>query len=96
MENVTQVHGLTKEEFFSAIEKIERKLTALEGKSHKPKKHSVKELAEHCGVAELTVRNWISEGKIKAQRLGRRIFIAEEEFQKALSEVKSLKYKRGM
>lgn len=66
-----------------------------EKESTQNKRYSVKELADHCGVAELTVRNWITEGKIKADRLGRRIFISEEEFQKALSEVKSLKYQRA-
>lgn len=64
-------------------------------KPQKPKIYSVKNLAERCGVAELTVRNWITEGKVKAERIGRRIFISEEEFQKALSEVKSLKYQRA-
>ncbi len=64
-------------------------------KESENKLHSVKELSDKCGVAELTVRNWITDGKVKAQRLGRRIFIEEEEFQKALSEVKSIKYKRN-
>jgi len=95
MENVFQVQGLSRQEFYNAIERIEQKLNHLESKSQKVKKRSVKELADHCGVAELTVRNWITDGKVKAQRLGRRIFIEEEEFQKALSEVKSIKYKRN-
>ena len=95
MENVFQVQGLSRQEFYNAIERIEQKLNLLESKSQKVKKRSVKELADHCGVAELTVRNWITDGKVKAERLGRRIFIEEEEFQKALSEVKSIKYKRN-
>lgn len=95
MENVTQVHGITKDELFKAFQRLEDKINKLESRNNKPKKHSVKELAELCGVAELTVRNWITEGKIKAQRIGRRIFIDEKEFQKALSEVKSLKYQRA-
>ncbi|WP_281681711.1 helix-turn-helix domain-containing protein [Zunongwangia profunda] len=95
MENITQVHGITKEELFSKLQHIEEKLNLLSKTAQKPKKYSVKELAEHCDVAELTVRNWISEGKIKAERLGRRIFIAENEFQRALTEVKSLKYQRA-
>jgi len=96
MENtVTQVHNISGKELLNAIERIEHKLALLEGKNHKPQKHSVKDLAEHCGVAELTVRNWITEGKVKAKRLGRRIFIDEEEFQRALSDVKSIKYQRA-
>ena len=80
---------------YSQLERLEQKLDRLENQNQKVKKRSIKELADHCGVAELTVRNWITDGKVKAKRLGRRIFIEEAEFQKALSEVKSIKYKRN-
>lgn len=56
--------------------------------------HLVKSLASFSGVHELTIRNWISEGKIEAKRIGGRIFIDEAQFIKGLEEVKSLKYKR--
>ena len=55
---------------------------------------SVKDLAVYAGVSELTVRNWIIEGKVKAKKIGRRLFIEQNQFEKGLSEVKSLKYKR--
>lgn len=55
---------------------------------------SVKELSEYAGVSELTVRNWIIEGKVKAKKIGRRLFIEQSQFEKGLTEVKSLKYKR--
>jgi excisionase family DNA binding protein len=58
------------------------------------KLHSVKSLASYAGVTELTVRNWISEGKIIAKKIGRRLFIEQSQFEKGLEEVKSLKYKR--
>ena len=66
---------------------------------HKPQKtenklHSVKSLSKYAGVSELTIRNWILEGKIQAKKIGRRIFIEESQFSKGLQEVKSLKYKR--
>ena len=94
MENVIQVHGVTREDLIKDISRIfDEKLKNLSQKQ--PKMHSVKELAKRCGVAELTVRNWITEGKVKAKTIGRRIFIEEEEFQKALSEVKSLRYQRA-
>ncbi len=95
MENVTQVHGITKDDFLRVFQRLEDKINTLQKANKKPEKYSVKELAQHCGVADLTVRNWITEGKVKADRIGRRIFISDEEFQKALSEVKSLKYKRA-
>ena len=94
MEKITQVHGITKEDLFNAFQRLEDKINNLQNINRTPKRYSVKELAEHCGVHDLTIRNWIDEGKVKAERINRRIFISEEEFEKALSEVKSLKYKR--
>ena len=58
------------------------------------KLYSVKELSIYAGVSELSIRNYINEGKIKAKRIGRRILIDEKQFEDGLSEVKSLKYKR--
>jgi excisionase family DNA binding protein len=58
------------------------------------KLYSVKDLAEYAGVSELSIRNWILEGKIQAKRIGRRILIDQKQFEKGLEEVKSLKYKR--
>jgi excisionase family DNA binding protein len=58
------------------------------------KLYSVKELAKYAGVSELSIRNYIKEGKIKAKRIGRRILIDGKQFEDGLSEVKSLKYKR--
>ena len=58
------------------------------------KLYSVKSLAKEIKVSELTIRNWIKEGKIKAKRIGRRLFIEQSQFEKGMSEVKSLKYRR--
>jgi len=58
------------------------------------KKCSVKEFSIHAGVSELTVRNWILEGKIEAKRIGRRIYIDQKQFEAGLIDVKSVNYKR--
>lgn len=85
------------------FESIETRLSNIESLlldiKHKPKEtenklYSVKLLSEYAGVSELTVRNWITEGKIQAKRIGRRLFIEQSQFAKGLEEVKSLKYKR--
>ncbi len=57
-------------------------------------KLSVKDVSTELGVAELTVRNWVKSGKLKALNIGRRLFIRRTELNNALKEVKSLKYKR--
>ena len=55
---------------------------------------SVKESAERINVSELTVRNYIKRGIIKADRIGRRILINSQELEDSLEEIKSLKYQR--
>jgi excisionase family DNA binding protein len=85
---------------FEVLEKrlsnIESLLLDLKHPETKPesKFFSVKQLAEYAGVSELSIRNYIIEGKIEAKRIGRRILIDQSQFTKGLSEVKSLKYKR--
>ncbi len=85
------------------FESIETRLSNIENLlldiKQKPKKidnkiHSVKSLALSISVSELTVRNWIKQGKIKANRMGGRILIEQSQFEKGLGEIKSLKYKR--
>ncbi|MCM4162986.1 MULTISPECIES: helix-turn-helix domain-containing protein [unclassified Arenibacter] len=58
------------------------------------KKATVKDVAKRLNVTELTVRNYISRGIIKADKIGRRILIDLEALEEALKEVKSLKYRR--
>lgn len=85
------------------FETIDQRLSNIENLlldiKHNPKEEtekifSVKELADYAGVSELSIRNWILEGKIQADRIGRKIFIKQSQFEKGLEEVKSLKYKR--
>lgn len=58
------------------------------------KKYSINVTAARNSLSPGTIRNYIKEGKIKAQKIGRRILIDESQFEEGLSEVKSLKYKR--
>jgi hypothetical protein len=85
------------------FETIENRLSTIENllldikntpKETENKLHSVKSLALFSGVSELSIRNWIKEGKIQAKRIGGRIFIEQTQFANGLEEVKSLKYKR--
>jgi excisionase family DNA binding protein len=85
------------------FESLDRRLSNIESLlldiKHKPeetenKLHSVKSLALFSGVSELTIRNWIKEGKIQAKKIGGKILIEQTQFANGLEEVKSLKYKR--
>ncbi|MBF4983036.1 helix-turn-helix domain-containing protein [Nonlabens mediterrranea] len=55
---------------------------------------TVKEAAKRLKVSELTVRNYIKRGTILAKKVGNRVLIDTASIDKALFEVKSLKYKR--
>ncbi|MBZ4044508.1 helix-turn-helix domain-containing protein [Flavobacterium hibisci] len=85
------------------FESIDQRLSNIENLlldiKHPPQKEenrllSVKEVAKFAGCSEISIRNYIKEGKIKAKTIGRRIFVEQSQFEKGLSEVKSLKYKR--
>jgi excisionase family DNA binding protein len=55
---------------------------------------TVQEAAVRLKVSKLTVRNYVKRGLIKARKVGNRILIDTKSIETALSEVKSLKYKR--
>lgn len=60
----------------------------------KKKNYTIKEAARELNVSILTVRNYIQKGYIKAYKIGNRVLISYESLQKAMTEVKSLRYKR--
>ena len=73
-------------------------LTVKEGEEEKPKSSqkrddigkgdlfSVKEMAKHLPVAEITIRKWILERRLPVTRLGRRIFVRRETLEKLKRE----------
>jgi excisionase family DNA binding protein len=82
---------------------IENRLLALENliidlkdqtRPETPKRYTVKEFADLTDSSPQTVRSWIKEGKVKAERIGRKLLISQSQFEEGLQEVKSLKYKR--
>jgi len=94
MTKVIQLQEVSKIELFEYLEKlIDRKLEPLLS-TDPNEKLSIKEVADELGVAELTVHNYIKKGKIKAFKIGRRVFIKRTDLDESLKEVKSLNYKR--
>ncbi|PQJ31108.1 hypothetical protein BST92_03835 [Nonlabens arenilitoris] len=55
---------------------------------------TIQEAAKRLKVSTQTVRSYIKRGIIKAHKVGNRILIETASIDNALSEVKSLKYKR--
>lgn len=94
-DNAVLIQGMSGQQLLESIEQmIDAKLASINPKDPSKKHFSVKELADASPVCEQTIRNWINTGKLKAKKIGRRLFIDEVDFQHALSDVKSLKYKR--
>lgn len=52
-------------------------------------KYSIGELAKALRVSTITVRRWISQGKIKHYRLGTKILIAESHIQEFLDSIET-------
>lgn len=50
------------------------------------KLHTIDELALHLGVCAKTVRNWITQGKIKIVRIGKKIRISSDEVARISTE----------
>ncbi|WP_282123601.1 helix-turn-helix domain-containing protein [Algibacter mikhailovii] len=87
-----ELMSIVNESFRSQREEIKKELKII---LNPPKSNNtVKEVAQKLNVTELTVRNYISKGFIKADKIGRRIVISSDELAKSLKEVKSLKYRR--
>ncbi|WNH10554.1 helix-turn-helix domain-containing protein [Thalassobellus suaedae] len=61
----------------------------------KPENLTVKETAELLKVSEQSIHNYIKKGYIPAKHLGRILLIKRTDLDNALTEVKSLKYKRA-
>lgn len=58
------------------------------------KKYSPQEIAENTPLGIQTVWSAIKDGRIKAERFGRKYLISKDEFERVCEEAKSLKYKR--
>ena len=64
-------------------------------KSQTLKKYSPKDIADNTPLGIQTVCAAIKEGRIKAEKFGRKYLIAHDEFNRVCKEAKSLKYQRA-
>lgn len=78
----------------STEESLHKFFTQKEKAEKRQENFTVKEAATFLNVSELTIRNYIKRGLIKANRIGNRILINRELLESRLKEVKSLKYRR--
>jgi excisionase family DNA binding protein len=77
------------------IESLLLEIKHLPKEEEKSENLTVKETAEVLKVSEQSVHNYIKKGFIPAQKLGRVLLIKRTDLDNALTEVKTLKYKRA-
>ena len=80
------------------LSNIENILLDLQHKPVEEKKSenlTVKEAAEILKVSEQSIHNYIKKGYLPAKKVGRVLLIKREDIELALTDVKSLKYKRS-
>ncbi len=89
------LYNITPEELKDLIiSELKKELESFRIQSSKPENYSVQEVSKILGLSELTVYNYIKKGMLSAKKIGRKYIISSESLEKALTEVKSLKYKR--
>ncbi|MCK0146844.1 helix-turn-helix domain-containing protein [Arenibacter sp. F26102] len=59
------------------------------------KRYSPQEVADATGVSVQTIWNALKDGRIHAKKFGKRYLISVDEFDRACSEIKTIKYKRS-
>lgn len=58
------------------------------------KRYSPQEIADETGISVQTVWAALKDGRIKGKKFGKRYLITPEEFDRACSEIKTIKYRR--
>ena len=97
MESIIQIHNLSKNELISIIEKvIDERYDSYKRDADENENLTVKQTSILLGVTELTIYKYIKKGFIPASKIGRRILIKKTDVDQALSQVRSLKYKRDV
>ena len=91
------LNGLSLSDFLNTIEKlIDKKLNAIP-----PPKNTQSSYLGRSEVCELlkislpTLNDWTKLGRLKSYKIGNRVLYRQDEIEDSLSQVSSLKFKRG-
>lgn len=89
------LQGITVSELREIIrDTVELELDKVLKKYQGQETYTVKQAAHYLQCSELTVRNYITKGYLNAFRIGRSVIIKGDDMEKAMTEIKSLKYRR--
>lgn len=76
------------------IADLKIEIEAILSKANENENYSVQDAAKLLHCSELTIYNYIKKGFLPASKIGRNYIIKKKDFDNALKEVKSLKYRR--
>lgn len=82
-------------ERLSIIENLLLEIRQKPFEEKQPENCTIKETAQLLKVSEQSIHNYVKRGFLPAQKLGRILLVKRTDIDKALKEVKSLKYKRN-
>ncbi|MBL4568758.1 MAG: helix-turn-helix domain-containing protein [Flavobacteriaceae bacterium] len=89
-QNITQVHGMTKDELLQAINGVEEKLNNFE-KNFQPKEPTEwitrKEVSEILSISLVTIASWSEKNILHPYRIGNRIRFKRKEVELALTKI---------
>ena len=89
------LQGITVSELREIIrDTVELELAKVLKKYQGQETYTVKQAANYLQCSELTIRNYITKGYLNAFRIGRSVIIKGIDMEKAMFEIKSLKYRR--
>lgn len=99
MENTIIIRSMTREEKDELLTEIREVVTQViksELKTELPKKHlTKKETASVLRISQPTLTRLTKSGKVKGNRIGRRILYNADDVQNALQRIGTLKYLRS-
>ena len=76
------------------ITDLKIEIEAILSKANETENYSVQEVAKLLRCSELTIYNYIKKGFLPASKIGRNYILKKKDFDNALKEVKSFRYKR--
>jgi len=76
-------------------ESVKKALEDFKPKEHKIEFLTTKEVSKILGVTPVTLNDWVKRGIIPALRIGTRIRYKKKDVLKALTQVETIKYRRG-
>jgi excisionase family DNA binding protein len=96
MENTIIIRNITRDELLTDIKEIVTQVLQSKLQIDPPKEYlTKKETAALLRISQPTLQRLTISGKIKANRIGRRVLYCSDSVQEAMKRIETLKYSRS-